>query len=137
MIGIFSAPVDKFLDLCLTKARATWPKRRQPKNCLLVPRRCLSLRKKGHYTMRCNRTSTNYLYKVQSPYETTNGLTVKPTLNPRHRNADLPSFQQWHPSERRPLLPSTALFRGFHLSSAGLEKADGEKADVEWFGLAG
>ena len=37
---------------------------------------------------------------------------------------DLPSSQQWHPSEWRPLLPSTALFRGFHLSSAGLEKAD-------------
>ena len=54
----------------------------------------------------------------------TNGLAVKPTLNPRHRNADLPPAQQWHPSERRPLLPSTALFREIHLSSAGLEKTD-------------
>ena len=53
-------------------------------------------------------------------------LENKPTLNPRHRNADLPSSQQWHPSERRPLLPSTALFRGIHLSSAGL-KADGTR----------
>ena len=57
----------------------------------------------------------------------TNGLAVKPTLNTRHRNADLPSSQLWHPSERRPLLPSTALFRAFHLSSAGLEKTDGTR----------
>ena len=59
--------------------------------------------------------------------ETTNGLAVKPTLNPRHRNPDLPSSQQWHPSERRQLLPSTALLRGIHLSSAGLEWANGTR----------
>ena len=60
-------------------------------------------------------------------YETTKGLAVKITLNPRHRNADLPFSQQWHPSERRPLLPSTAPFRGIHLSSTGLAKADGTR----------
>ena len=54
-------------------------------------------------------------------------MTDRLTMNPRHRNADLPSSQQWHPSERRPFLPSTALFRGIHLSSAGLEKADGTR----------
>ena len=47
--------------------------------------------------------------------ETTSGLAVEHTLKPGHRNADLPSSQQWHPSERRPLLPSTALFQGIHL----------------------
>ena len=55
------------------------------------------------------------IYMLQLPSETTNGLAVKPTLNPRHRNADLPSSQQWHSSERRPLLPSATLFRGIHL----------------------
>ena len=54
----------------------------------------------------------------------TGGPAVKPTLNPKHRNADLPSSQQWHPSERRPLLSSTVLFRGIHLPSAGLEKTE-------------
>ena len=57
----------------------------------------------------------------------TNGLAVKPTLNPRHRNADLPFSQLWHPSERRPLLPSTEPSQRIHLSPAGLEKADGTR----------
>ena len=57
-----------------------------------------------------------YLYKLELPYETTSGLAVEHTLKPGQRNADLPSSQQWHPSERRPLLPSTALFQGIHLS---------------------
>ena len=51
--------------------------------------------------------------KLQPPHETTNGLAVKLTLNPRPRNAGLPFSQQWHPSEQTPLLPSTAPFQEF------------------------
>ena len=63
-----------------------------------------------------------FIYKLQLPYEKTNGLAVKPTLNHRHRNADLPSSQQRHPSERRPLLPETPVFREFISHQSGLRR---------------
>ena len=51
----------------------------------------------------------------------TSGMAVEPTLKPKNRNAALPSSEQWHPGKRWPLLPSTVLFQGIQLSSAGLE----------------